>query len=107
MVMFAKALGVVFGTIYDVKFVAHYCQGFFGGEIGLARVAKLLDVECFGEAHQAGLDSLLTAVVFSKMNATFRSVTGMSQGCFYGIGPTIVRAPPVVIHVPFSRPSPQ
>ncbi|CAB4294058.1 unnamed protein product [Prunus armeniaca] len=47
--------------------MAHYCQGFFGGEIGLARVANHLDVERSGEAHQAGSDSLLTAVVFFKM----------------------------------------
>ncbi|BFG15700.1 hypothetical protein CerSpe_019740 [Prunus speciosa] len=102
-VMFAKALGVVFGIIYDVKFMARYCKGFFGGEIGLARVAKLLDVERFGEAHQAGSDSLLTAAVFSKMNATFRSVAGMSQGCLYGISPTIVRywqPAPVILRRP-------
>ncbi|KAI5350799.1 hypothetical protein L3X38_003690 [Prunus dulcis] len=102
-VMFAKALGVVFGTIYDVKFMARYCRGFFGGEIGLARVAKLLDVERSGEAHQAGSDSLLTAAVFSKMNATFRSVAGMSQGCLYGISPTIVRywqPAPVILRRP-------
>ncbi|KAH0992311.1 hypothetical protein GBA52_003794 [Prunus armeniaca] len=102
-VMFAKALGVVFGTIYDVKFMARYCRGFFGGEIGLARVAKLLDVERSGEAHQAGSDSLLTAAVFSKMNATFRSVAGMSQGCLYGISPTIVRywqPTPVILRRP-------
>ncbi|KAH0976813.1 hypothetical protein GBA52_026532 [Prunus armeniaca] len=102
-VMFAKAIGVVFGIIYDIKFMARYCKGFFGGEIGLARVAKLLDVERSGEAHQAGSDSLLTAAVFSKMNATFRSVAGMSQGCLYGISPTIVRywqpAPVVVAPV--------
>ncbi|KAH0992348.1 hypothetical protein GBA52_003831 [Prunus armeniaca] len=107
-VMFAKALGVVFGIIYDIKFMARYCKGFFGGEIGLARVAKLLDVERSGEAHQAGSDSLLTAAVFSKMNATFRSVAGMSQGCLYGISPTIVRywqpAPVVVAPVIVRRP---
>ncbi|PQM35840.1 putative CCR4-associated factor 1 homolog 8 [Prunus yedoensis var. nudiflora] len=102
-VMFAKALGVVFGIIYDVKFMARYCKGFFGGEIGLARVAKLLDVQRSGEAHQAGSDSLLTAAVFSKMNATFRSVAGMSQGCLYGISPTIVRywqPAPVILRRP-------
>ncbi|BFG15687.1 hypothetical protein CerSpe_019610 [Prunus speciosa] len=102
-VMFAKALGVVFGIIYDVKFMARYCKGFFGGEIGLARVAKLLDVERSGEAHQAGSDSLLTAAVFSKMNATFRSVAGISQGCLYGISPTIVRywqPAPVILRRP-------
>ncbi|CAL8085632.1 unnamed protein product [Prunus armeniaca] len=87
--------------------MARYCRGFFGGEIGLIRVVKLLDAECSGEAHQAGSDSLLTAVVFSKMKATFTSVAGMSQGYLYGISPTTVRAPTVVIHVPSSRPSPQ
>ncbi|PQQ20889.1 putative CCR4-associated factor 1 homolog 8 [Prunus yedoensis var. nudiflora] len=88
-VMFAKALEVVFGDIYDVKLMARYFPRFFCCEIVLARVAKILDVERSNEAHQAGSYRLLTADVFSKMNTMFRFVAGNSQGCLYGITPTM------------------
>ncbi|XP_021815350.1 putative CCR4-associated factor 1 homolog 4 [Prunus avium] len=56
-----------------------YYPRLFCGEIVLARVAKILDVERSNEAQQAGSYSLLTINVFSKMNTMFRFVDGMSQ----------------------------
>ncbi|CAB4285855.1 unnamed protein product [Prunus armeniaca] len=84
--------------------MARYYPRLFCSEIILARVAEILDVEHSNEAHQAGSNSLLIANVFSKMNTI---AARMSQGCLYGITPTIVRAPLVVIHMPSSWASPQ
>ncbi|KAG5564493.1 hypothetical protein RHGRI_000614 [Rhododendron griersonianum] len=66
-VEFAKKVGEVLGSVYDVKFMAKYCNGLMDGLLGLEKLSKILMVERVGAAHQAGSDSLLTARVFSKM----------------------------------------
>ncbi|TQE05827.1 hypothetical protein C1H46_008510 [Malus baccata] len=109
---FAAMAGNLFERVCDLKFMAKFYQGLLGGEIGLERMAKILRVQCYGDAHQAGSDSLLTADAFVKMRAQFGLKPGMYEGFLYGLSPKIcassdpssvhrVRAPPgQVILVP-------
>ncbi|CAB4263186.1 unnamed protein product [Prunus armeniaca] len=68
---------------------------------------KLLDAECSGEAHQAGFGQFIDCCCVLQDESNVYVCGWMSQGYLYGISPTTVRAPTVVIHVPSSRPSPQ
>ncbi|KAK1297347.1 hypothetical protein QJS10_CPB15g01995 [Acorus calamus] len=53
----------LFGTVYDVKYIAGACDGLKGGEIGLMTASKILKVDVEdGVHHQAGYDSLVTAM---------------------------------------------
>ncbi|KAJ6435018.1 hypothetical protein OIU84_000290 [Salix udensis] len=63
---FASQLGIVFGDVVDIKYMARFCHGLRGGELGLAAIAKILKVERVGGAHQAGSDSLLTGPCVHK-----------------------------------------
>ncbi|XP_052170405.1 putative CCR4-associated factor 1 homolog 8 [Diospyros lotus] len=77
---FSVMLGRVFGSVYDVKYMARFCEGLMDGELGLERLSNILEVERLGRAHQAGSDSLLTAGVFLRM----KMVYGFEEECFKG-----------------------
>ncbi|KAJ8513841.1 hypothetical protein OPV22_004275 [Ensete ventricosum] len=68
---FTAAARRVFGTFYDIKYIAKYCDGFRGRELGLARLAQELGVDRDGTAHQAAYDSLTIGRVFDKMKRRF------------------------------------
>ncbi|CAK9173613.1 unnamed protein product [Ilex paraguariensis] len=97
---YVEHIGHVFGRVYDVKFMAKYCHGLLDGELGLEKLAKLLDVERFGEAHQAGSDSLLTAATFSKMKVVYGLPEMMFEGFLYGISARIKRPRPMIAVLP-------
>ncbi|CAK9173612.1 unnamed protein product [Ilex paraguariensis] len=97
---YVEHIGHVFGHVYDVKFMAKYCHGLLDGELGLEKLAKLLNVERFGEAHQAGSDSLLTAATFSKMKGVYGLPERMFEGFLYGISARIKRPRPMIAFLP-------
>ena len=83
---FAEMAGHAFRHVYDVKFMAKYCNGLMDGALGLERLSKILTVERLGEAHQAGSDSLLTARVFLKMMKVYDPLEEEKfEGFLYGI----------------------
>lgn len=56
--------------VYDVKHIIRFCRPSCG-EMGLVRLSRELGVEWDGEKHLAGHDSLLTALVFARMEEVF------------------------------------
>ncbi|KAJ6856560.1 CCR4-associated factor 1 [Populus alba x Populus x berolinensis] len=92
---FTSLLGIVFGDVVDIKYMARFCQGLRGGELGLAAIAKILNVERVGGAHQAGSDSLLTACVYTKMRMVYKIHETPCMGCLYGISARICK--PIVV----------
>ncbi|KAB5513982.1 hypothetical protein DKX38_027888 [Salix brachista] len=88
---FASQLGIVFGDVVDIKYMARFCHGLRGGEMGLAAIAKILKVERVGGAHQAGSDSLLTARVYTKMRMAYEIDETLFAGCLYGISARICK----------------
>ncbi|XP_022158209.1 probable CCR4-associated factor 1 homolog 5 [Momordica charantia] len=65
MAMFAATAQHLLGTVTDLKHMARYCDGLLDSDLGLKKLAKLLDVKRIGIAHFAGSDSLLTAAVYT------------------------------------------
>ncbi|KAK9140657.1 hypothetical protein Scep_010338 [Stephania cephalantha] len=62
---FYSKLRQYFGRFYDVKHMAKFCEGLFGG---LDKIAATLQVErVVGKSHCAGSDSLLTWQVFTAL----------------------------------------
>ncbi|KAF7147366.1 hypothetical protein RHSIM_Rhsim03G0149500 [Rhododendron simsii] len=102
-VEFAKKAGEVLGSIYDVKFMAKYCNGLMDGLLGLKKLSKILMGERVGAAHQAGSDSLLTARVFSKMVKVYGLARQAFEGFLFGIGTKIEKK--VHVLVVFDSPS--
>lgn len=102
-VEFAKKVGEVLGSVYDVKFMAKYCNGLMDGLLGLEKLSKILMVERVGAAHQAGSDSLLTARVFLKMVKVYGLVRQAFEGFLFGIGTMIENK--VNVLVVFDSPS--
>uniref|UniRef100_A0A6N2NIJ8 Uncharacterized protein n=1 Tax=Salix viminalis TaxID=40686 RepID=A0A6N2NIJ8_SALVM len=92
---FASQLGIVFSDLVDIKYMARFCHGLRGGELGLAAIAKILNVERVGGAHQAGSDSLLTARVYTKMRMAYEIDETLFAGCLYGISARICK--PIVV----------
>jgi len=88
---FTSLLGIVFGDVVDIKYMARFCQGLRGGELGLAAIAKILNVERVGGAHQAGSDSLLTARVYTKMRMVYKIDGTLCVGCLYGVSARICK----------------
>ncbi|MQL73861.1 hypothetical protein Taro_006232 [Colocasia esculenta] len=66
---FALLTGDLLGSVVDTKYLARFCgEQFRAGELGLQRLSQLLRVRSPGVLHhQAGYDSLLTAMAFQKM----------------------------------------
>eukprot|EP00257_Ricinus_communis_P026022 XP_025013436.1 probable CCR4-associated factor 1 homolog 6 [Ricinus communis] len=67
-----RMIGYVFGQIVDIKHMVSLCEGLFNGEFGMQKLAKVMEVERVGMAHQAGSDSLLTSQLFAKIKDTFQ-----------------------------------
>lgn len=89
LVKFTKLLGIVFSKVVDVKFMAKFCEGLYGGGLGLSKLAKILEIDRIGGEHQAGSDSLLTAQVFARMRMLFPVDASIYLGCLYGLGTRI------------------
>ncbi|KAK3227149.1 hypothetical protein Dsin_007011 [Dipteronia sinensis] len=94
---FVKEAAVYFTAVFDIKFIARYCKGLMGGELGLNRLACILTVDRCGEAHNAGSDSLLTACVFAKLKNVYRIVERNFDGFLYSISPKIQSMRPKVV----------
>ncbi|CAN1142000.1 CCR4-NOT transcription complex subunit 7 [Linum perenne] len=73
--------------------MAKSCHGICDMEIGLQRLADLLNIKREGEAHQAGSDSLLTALAYSEMRRRFQIHQGAYMDYLYGITERIGRTP--------------
>ncbi|WFD35525.1 CCR4-NOT core DEDD RNase subunit [Malassezia cuniculi] len=81
---FFERLHLWFPCIYDVKYIMRSCKSLKGG---LQDVADDLQISRIGQQHQAGSDSLLTALIFFKMrDSMFDGVLEESKylGYIYG-----------------------
>ncbi|XP_044496530.1 putative CCR4-associated factor 1 homolog 8 [Mangifera indica] len=94
---FLEVASMVFGCVFDIKFMAKHCNGLLGGEIGLNKVAKILGVERKGAAHNAGSDSFLIATIFAKVNMMPGFQERDFSGCLYGISSRIGRLMEMVL----------
>ncbi|KAJ3306109.1 CCR4-NOT transcription complex subunit 7 [Kappamyces sp. JEL0829] len=65
---FFEYLSLYFPSIYDIKYMMKSCKSLKGG---LQDVADDLQIPRIGPQHQAGSDSLLTALTFFKMRQVF------------------------------------
>ncbi|KAK1271537.1 hypothetical protein QJS04_geneDACA013099 [Acorus gramineus] len=83
---FMRRVSYLLVTVYDIKYIAGVCDGLKGGEIGLMAVSKILEVDIEdGRHHQAGYDSLVTAMVFAKMKMTYMIDEFSFRGKLYGL----------------------
>ena len=88
---FFELLATYFPCIYDVK---HLMTKVEGGKLfhgGLNRLAEQLHVERVGPMHQAGSDSLLTALVFFELERSYFAgscdkTVPASIGTIHGLG---------------------
>lgn len=84
---FFELLRLYFPVVYDIKHLMRFCDNLHGG---LNKLAEQLAVERIGPQHQAGSDSLLTALAFLKLaESRFGGVDGglsRHAGVLYGLG---------------------
>lgn len=83
---FFTALKDYFPCFFDIKYMMKSCESLKGG---LSKIAQTLEVERVGTAHQAGSDSLVTALTFFKMaRLYFESHVDESKyaGVLFGLG---------------------
>ncbi|XP_023550519.1 putative CCR4-associated factor 1 homolog 8 [Cucurbita pepo subsp. pepo] len=85
MSMFAIIAAHLLGTVTDLKHMARYSDYLFNGNLGLKKLAKLLQINRIGTAHFAGSDSLLTASVYAKMKAIMKVEPKIHEGFLYGL----------------------
>ncbi|XXG41121.1 hypothetical protein AAC387_Pa01g1659 [Persea americana] len=90
---FLEVMAVTFPRVYDIKYMATFYKELNNGELGLELLAKILKVERYGNSHQAGSDSLLTAEIFTKMKRVFQleRKLGFYEGYLYSITSRIPR----------------
>ena len=88
---FTSLLGIVFGEVMDIKYMTRFCQGLRGGELGLAAIAKILNVERVGGAHHARSYSLLTARVYTKIRMVYKIDKTPCMWCLYGVSARICK----------------
>ncbi|KAM7478715.1 hypothetical protein LguiA_026928 [Lonicera macranthoides] len=88
---FQLMIGGLFGRIYDIKYMARFCGGLQGGELGLQKLANILKVGRTGSAHQAGSDSLLTVRVYLDMKQLYNLDEKVYEGFLYGVGGRVMR----------------
>ncbi|KAJ7533752.1 hypothetical protein O6H91_13G062900 [Diphasiastrum complanatum] len=65
---FFNLMKLFFPTFYDVKYLMRFCDNLYGS---LNKLAEKLNVERVGSCHQAGSDSLLTALTYTKLKQAF------------------------------------
>lgn len=86
---FARLVGETLGIVYDLKYMARLCRCLHGGELSLARLSEIMEVEVDHSAtHRSGYDSLLTAMAFEKMMARWHHRLhheDLFEGALYGI----------------------
>ncbi|KAJ8755817.1 hypothetical protein K2173_024362 [Erythroxylum novogranatense] len=82
---FAVLTQHVLGSVIDVKYMAKFCEGLHGGELGLQRLGDVLGIKRTGGSHNAGSDSLLTAKVLATMMMEFDMNPSIYEGCLYGL----------------------
>lgn len=83
---FFGELATYFPCIYDIKYLMKSCKNLKGG---LQDVADELNVARVGPQHQAGSDSLLTALTFFRMRQLFfgdQIDDSKYLGHLYGLG---------------------
>ncbi|EOA38936.1 hypothetical protein CARUB_v10011336mg [Capsella rubella] len=95
---FALEVVKVFGLVYDTKVMAGYCHG-LGEHLGLSKLAQLLNITRVGRAHHAGSDSLVTALVFTKLKQV-NDDTRYAKGLIYGIGKRMLHTAPAPAPAP-------
>ncbi|TXG58019.1 hypothetical protein EZV62_015848 [Acer yangbiense] len=101
---FVKEAAVYFTAVFDIKFIARFCKGLMGGELGLNRLACILTVDRRGEAHNAGSDSLLTACVFAKLKNVYRIEESNFDGFLYSVSPKIQSMRPKIVVPHYCQP---
>ncbi|XP_020259057.1 probable CCR4-associated factor 1 homolog 9 [Asparagus officinalis] len=82
---FLRLVRKLFGTrVYDLKHMAKEYDASLS-EVGLVKLSRVLEIEWTGSSHQAGHDSLLTAMAFWKMKREFPDFDeGKHAGILYG-----------------------
>ncbi|XP_059626859.1 putative CCR4-associated factor 1 homolog 8 [Cornus florida] len=86
---FVQRLSLIFFEVYDVKVMARDCPGLHNYEVVLEGLGKFLKARRTGEAHQAGSDSMLTAIAFCSMKDGYGLREEDYEGWLYGIGANI------------------
>ena len=82
-----STLTLYFPTFYDIKYIVQNSLDNLKG--GLNKIAQQLGVERYGDIHQAGSDSIVTAEVFFKIlssNLISKEDTIMKKNILFGIG---------------------
>ncbi|XP_022146384.1 putative CCR4-associated factor 1 homolog 8 [Momordica charantia] len=85
MATFATTAQHLLGTVSDLKHMARYCDGLLDGNLGLKKLAKLLDVKRIDNAHFACSDNLFTTSVYTKMKQIFKLPLEQCEGFLYGL----------------------
>mmetsp|Transcript_25500 Transcript_25500/g.33319 ORF Transcript_25500/g.33319 Transcript_25500/m.33319 type:complete len:385 (+) Transcript_25500:128-1282(+) len=85
---FFEILKIYFPNIYDIKYLVASVDGVHGG---LQKLAEEFEVERIGPMHQAGSDSLLTALTFfAIVESKFGGMSNLEEdkyiGELYGLG---------------------
>jgi CCR4-NOT transcription complex subunit 7/8 len=84
---FFELLRIFFPCIFDMKYLMKFCDSVHGG---LNKLAELLDVQRIGPQHQAGSDSLLTSLTFTRLCERYfgGGVDGAAKhmGVLFGLG---------------------
>jgi CCR4-NOT transcription complex subunit 7/8 len=88
---FFDLLKLYFPCIYDIKFIMKSCKTLRGGLQDVAddlQVYLIDQIPRIGPQHQAGSDSLLTALTFFKMRKVFfedQIDDDVYLGCLFGL----------------------
>ncbi|XP_042387572.1 putative CCR4-associated factor 1 homolog 8 [Zingiber officinale] len=77
--------GNILGELYDLKHVANSCPGLLGGELGLTKLARLVELKAEGVAHQAGFDSMVIGLVFTEMKKRWEIEKAQFVMVLYGV----------------------
>ncbi|XP_074587615.1 putative CCR4-associated factor 1 homolog 11 [Curcuma longa] len=80
-----EARNIFGGRLFDLKYMARFCHGLLGGELGLMKLANLLNVEADGVAHQAGFDSLVTGLIFHELHRRWEIDYDQVSMILYGL----------------------
>ncbi|XP_038890962.1 putative CCR4-associated factor 1 homolog 8 [Benincasa hispida] len=85
-VEFAIIARCFLGTVSDLKYIIRNCEYLLNGELGLKKLAKLLNiVNDIPTHHLAGFDSLLIASAYAKMKKMHEFSSENLDGFLYGL----------------------